>query len=255
MVNSPHAQDPEVELPRSLPMGSPLESSSFDDMDAYTSKLVSVVETDAHFDSTTEGSVVASIPQSTVDEAKKFFIKMLSRDLSEIPDFAAHITESIRVLSECHDLTPAQLAQLKSLKVEFPSVLKTLTSNHSFKEVEEKIAEKRGTQKCLVEQVKINAFAFQMQRAIHKDLISEEAKLQQEVERLQAELAKISEKKKSAGKEMKQLHGKMVNLEQSRSSVLEEISTLETEKTVESSLSWVQQMWTELRDTFMIPNN
>ncbi|XP_059665806.1 uncharacterized protein LOC132311757 isoform X2 [Cornus florida] len=208
MVNSPHAQDPEVELPRSLPMGSPLESSSFDDMDAYTSKLVSVVETDAHFDSTTEGSVVASIPQSTVDEAKKFFIKMLSRDLSEIPDFAAHITESIRVLSECHDLTPAQLAQLKSLK-----------------------------------------------RAIHKDLISEEAKLQQEVERLQAELAKISEKKKSAGKEMKQLHGKMVNLEQSRSSVLEEISTLETEKTVESSLSWVQQMWTELRDTFMIPNN
>ncbi|XP_059665814.1 MATH domain and coiled-coil domain-containing protein At3g58270-like [Cornus florida] len=62
MVNSSHAQDPEVELPRSLPMGSPLESSSFDDMDAYTSKLVSVVETDAHFDSTTEGLKDRSSP-------------------------------------------------------------------------------------------------------------------------------------------------------------------------------------------------
>ncbi|XP_059665802.1 MATH domain and coiled-coil domain-containing protein At2g42460-like [Cornus florida] len=141
-VNSPHAQDPEVELPRSTPMDAPLESISFGNMDAYISKLVSVLETDAPFDSTTEGSVVSSIPQSTIDEAKKFFIKMLSKDLSEIPDFAAHITESMCVLSECHDLTPAQLAQLNALKVEFPSVLKTLTSNHSLKEVRGKNSRK-----------------------------------------------------------------------------------------------------------------
>ncbi|XP_059665784.1 uncharacterized protein LOC132311736 isoform X2 [Cornus florida] len=247
----------EDELPRSPPMSSPPDSFSFDDMDAYISKLVSVVETDAPFDSSIEGSVAASIPQSTIEEAKKFFIKMLSRDLSEIPDFAAHLTESIFVLSECCDLSPAQLAELNTLNVAFPTLLKTYqTSNLSLKEVEGKMEEKQGTKKSLVEQVKINAFAFQTQRAIHKDLISKEAKLQQEVERLQAELAKISEKKKSAEKEIKELHGKTVNLEQSRSSVLEEISTLETEKkTTESSLSLVQQKWSDVRHLFMEPNN
>ncbi|XP_059665800.1 MATH domain and coiled-coil domain-containing protein At3g58270-like [Cornus florida] len=184
-------QVPEVELLRSTPMGALLESSSFDDLDAYTSKLLSEVETDG-----------PSIPQSTIEEAKKFFIKMLSQDLSEIPDFAAHLTESICVLSQCCDLTPAQLGQLNTLKIEFPTLLKSLMKS--------KIAEKQGTKKCVVGQVKINAFTFQMQRAIHKDLIAKEAELQQE-------LAKISEKKKSVEKEIKQLHGKMVNLEQSRS--------------------------------------
>ncbi|XP_059669079.1 uncharacterized protein LOC132314205 [Cornus florida] len=244
MVNSPQSQVPEVELTSTPPMDDPLESASFDDVDDYI-----FVETDAPFDSITEGLVAASTPQSTIDEAKKFFIKMLSRDLSEIPDFAAHITKSICVLSECCDLTSAQLAQLKTLKVDFPTVLKSLTSNHSLKEVEEKVAEKQGTKKSLVEQIKSNAFALQMQRAIQKGLIAKEAELQQE-------LAKIFEKKKSAEKEIEQLHEKMVNLEQSRSSVLEEIATLETEKTNwESSLSWVQQKWTELRHIFMEPNN
>ncbi|XP_059665799.1 MATH domain and coiled-coil domain-containing protein At3g58370-like [Cornus florida] len=223
-----------------------MSSSSFDDMDAYISKLVSVVEPDAPFDSTTGGSVVACIPQPTVDEAKKFLIKMLSRDLSEIPDFAAHLTESMSVLSDCCDLTPAQLAKLNSLKIKFPTLLKTCqTSIHSLKEVEVKMAEKQGTKESLVERVKINALAFQMQRAIHKSLIADEAKLQQQ-------LAKISEKKRSAEREIKQLHGKMVNIEQSRSSVLEEISTLETEKkTAESSLSSAQQKWSHFRHMFM----
>ncbi|XP_059665797.1 uncharacterized protein LOC132311741 isoform X2 [Cornus florida] len=190
----------EVELPRSTPTSAPPESSSFDDMNAYISELVSAVETDAIFDSTTEGSVTTSIPQSTIDEAKKFFIEMLSRDLSEIPYLAARLTKSIRVLSECCDLTPAQLAELNTFKVEFPTLLQTYqTSNHSLKEVEEKMAEKQGTKKSLVEQIKIDALAFQMQWAIHTDFISKAASLQ-------AELTKISEKKRSAEKEMKQLH-------------------------------------------------
>ncbi|XP_059665793.1 uncharacterized protein LOC132311740 isoform X2 [Cornus florida] len=260
-VNSSLPQDPissfspEVELLRGSPMGSPLESSSFDDMDAYISKLVSIVKTDAPFD-TSDGSVAASTPQS-IDEVKTFFIKMLSLELSEIPDFYVHLTESICVLLECCDLTPDQLAELNTFKVEFSTLIKTYqTSSHSLKKVEEKMAEKEGTKKSLVEQVKINAFTFQMQRGFHKDLISKEGKLQQEVERLQAELAKISEKKMSAEKVVKQLHGKMVNIERSRSSVLEEISTLETEKkTAESSLSSAQQKWTKLRNIFMEPDN
>ncbi|XP_059665788.1 uncharacterized protein LOC132311739 isoform X2 [Cornus florida] len=232
------------------PQASQPQAFTFLVRDAYISKLVSAVETDAIFDSTTEGSVTTSIPQSTIDEAKKFFIEMLSRDLSEIPYLAARLTESIRVLSEYCDLTPAQLAELNTFKVEFPTLFQTYqTSDHFLKEVEEKMAEKQGTKKSLVEQIKIDAFAFQMQRAIHTDLIWKEANLQ-------AELTKISEKKRSAEKEMKLLHEKMVNLEQSRSSVLEEISTLETKKrTAESSLSSYQQKWTKLRRIFMEPNN
>ncbi|XP_059665786.1 uncharacterized protein LOC132311738 isoform X2 [Cornus florida] len=232
------------------PATSQAQAFTFLVRDACISKLVYAAETDAIFDSTTEGSVTTSIPQLTIDEAKNIFIEMLSRDLSEIPYLAARLTESIRVLSQCCDLTPAQLAELNTFKVEFPTLLQTYqTSNHTLKEVEEKMAEKQGTKKSLVEKIKIDTFAFQMQRAIHTDLISKEANLQ-------ADLTKISEKKRSAEKELKQLHEKMVNLEQSRSSVLEEISTLESEKkTAEISLSSVQQKWTKLRNIFMEPNN
>ncbi|XP_059652453.1 uncharacterized protein LOC132299702 isoform X1 [Cornus florida] len=230
----------------------PLPLSPSVDPDEFISDLVLTVESDRPLASASTESQSVPISQASIDEAKKYFKVVLSgmfEDVAEQPD---RFNEALSILRDFGDLSTEELNEVKIFQAQFQTILSTFqTPSYMLKETENNLESNKQSKATIGEQVIIDNSKYLASKASVQELTEKEKTLQENIDRLSAELVSIKEARGAAEKENSTLRYRLINLGKSRNQVLTNLGTLENQKkAADDSLSLVQFQWERFKKSF-----
>ncbi|XP_059637842.1 uncharacterized protein LOC132279816 [Cornus florida] len=230
---------------------SPGNQGSMEELDAFFRSIESSVDADEEVG---EVTVVATPPltgpsEEDIEKAKSFLMSTVSKDLSELPNITAELTNALSVLTSIFVFTTEQFAALVTLQKQLPTIL---AEYHSFTKTSQDCDSKLQLKKSLGDQLKANVAMYKQSKETRARFTQRETEIEKEIARLQLEHSSIRKENEEIGYKLKDLQKETIELNKHRSQIIAEAPRLEAEKKkAEEGVARTEQIWTELRSKFV----